>query len=82
MLSSPQAYLDTIDSQAASHIRERLAPAYREGFQIVFLAGAASCAFAFVVVLFMIPQLDLSERDAKPGEEEEEERKTQQASEK
>jgi hypothetical protein len=75
-LSSPQAYLDTISVDKALQVRARLTPAYQEGFRIIFLVGAASCGLAFFTVLFMMPQLELSEPDAKI---EEEGRKTHQS---
>lgn len=50
-------------SADAERIRQTLTPAYRRGFRIVFLIGASLAALSFVVVLFLMPQVELDRPD-------------------
>ncbi len=63
LLGNPQSYLSSVSEIEAKRIRDTLIPAYRIGFQIIFILGASLCAFAFVVAFFMMPQVDLSRTD-------------------
>lgn len=63
LLGNPQTYLNTVSEDEADRIREVLIPAYRKGFRIIFITGAALCALAFVIAFFMLPQLELSRPD-------------------
>ena len=63
LLSNPQTYLGTVSSAEADRIRGVLIPAYRKGFRIIFITGAALCALAFVIAFFMLPQVELSRPD-------------------
>ena len=63
LLSNPQTYLDTVSDKEADRIRNVLIPAYRKGFRIIFITGAALCALAFVIAFFMLPQVELSRPD-------------------
>lgn len=63
LLSNPQSYLGKVSDDEADRIRESLIPAYRKGFRVVFIVGAALCAFAFVIAFFMMPQVELSRPD-------------------
>lgn len=63
LLSNPQSYLGKVSDDEADRIRDSLIPAYREGFRVVFIVGAALCAFAFVIAFFMMPQVELSRPD-------------------
>lgn len=63
LLSNPQSYLGTVSDGEADRIRGILIPAYRKGFRVIFIVGAALCALAFVVALFMMPQVELSRPD-------------------
>lgn len=44
-------------------VRDILVPAYRKGFRVIFIVGAALCAVAFVVAFFMMPQVELKRAD-------------------
>ena len=63
LLSNPQMYLGTVSEAEANRIRGVLIPAYRKGFRIIFITGAALCALAFVIAFFMLPQVELSRPD-------------------
>ena len=63
LLSNPQSYLGTVPEVEADRIRGILIPAYRKGFRVIFIVGAALCAVAFVVAFFMMPQVELSRPD-------------------
>lgn len=63
LLGNPQTYLNTVSDDEADRIRDVLIPAYRKGFRIIFITGAALCALAFVIAFFMLPQLELSRPD-------------------
>ncbi|EGO61135.1 hypothetical protein NEUTE1DRAFT_76912 [Neurospora tetrasperma FGSC 2508] len=63
LLSNPQMYLRTVSEAEADRIRGVLIPAYRKGFRIIFMTGAALCALAFVIAFFMLPQVELSRPD-------------------
>lgn len=63
LLSNPQVYLGTVSEAEADRIRGVLIPAYRKGFRIIFITGAALCALAFVIAFFMLPQVELSRPD-------------------
>ncbi|KAI5922079.1 permease of the major facilitator superfamily [Camillea tinctor] len=63
LLSSPQSYLSSIPIDQQQTIREVLIPAYREAFRVIFIVGASLAAFAFVIVWFMVPQVELSRPD-------------------
>ncbi|KAI1492573.1 permease of the major facilitator superfamily [Biscogniauxia mediterranea] len=63
LLSRPQSYLASIPLDQQQTIRAALIPAYRKAFRIIFLVGASLAAFAFVIVLFMVPQVELSRPD-------------------
>ncbi|KAI0596545.1 permease of the major facilitator superfamily [Biscogniauxia sp. FL1348] len=63
LLSSPQSYLASIPLDQQQTIREALIPAYRKAFRVIFLVGASLAAFAFVIVLVMVPQVELSRPD-------------------
>ena len=63
LLRSPQSYLGTVSGDEADKIRNVLIPAYRKGFRVIFLVGAALCALACVSAFFMLPQVELSRPD-------------------
>lgn len=63
LLSNPQSYLTKVSSSEAGRIRDVLIPAYRKGFRVIFIVGAALCAVAFVVAFFMMPQVELKRAD-------------------
>lgn len=52
-----------MSSSEAGRIRDVLIPAYRKGFRVIFIVGAALCAVAFVVAFFMMPQVELKRAD-------------------
>lgn len=69
-LSSPQNYLSKLPPKEADHARSVLIPAYKKGFMIIFVIGAALAAFAFVLAFFLMPQVSLNrDDDAKLKEE-------------
>lgn len=63
LLGNPQTYLGSVSDDKAGRVRAVLIPAYRKGFQVVFITGAALCAFAFAIAFFMMPQVALSRPD-------------------
>lgn len=63
LLGNPQTYLGAVPDEKADRVRAVLIPAYRKGFQVVFITGAALCAFAFAIAFFMMPQVELSRPD-------------------
>lgn len=52
-----------MSSSEEERIRDIIIPAYRKGFRIIFIVGAALCAFAFFVAFFMMPQIELKRAD-------------------
>lgn len=70
ILKSPQAYLSDRTSSEADEIRAVILPAYRKGFRIIFLIGAALAALAFVLAWFLMPQVELDRPDDQKLKEE------------
>lgn len=68
LLSSPQDYL--AGHPDADRVRQTIIPAYRQGFRIIFLIGAALAALAFVLCLILMPQVELDRDDDKKLKEE------------
>ncbi|KAL5355915.1 major facilitator superfamily domain-containing protein [Aspergillus floccosus] len=62
-LSSPQNYLSKLPVDEAEQARALLIPAYKRGFRIIFLIGAALAAFAFVLAFVLMPQVGLKRDD-------------------
>ncbi|KAL4877341.1 MFS drug transporter [Aspergillus karnatakaensis] len=62
-LSSPQSYLSKLSPAEASRARSLIIPAYKRGFMIIFVIGAALAAFAFVLAFTLMPQVGLSRAD-------------------
>ncbi|GAB1214610.1 hypothetical protein ATERTT37_003774 [Aspergillus terreus] len=62
-LSSPQNYLSKLPADEAEHARALLIPAYKRGFRIIFLIGAALAALAFVLAFVLMPQVGLKRDD-------------------
>ncbi|KAL4862820.1 hypothetical protein BDV12DRAFT_206967 [Aspergillus spectabilis] len=69
-LSSPQSYLSTLPPAEAEHARSLLIPAYKRGFMIIFVIGAALSAVAFVLAFALMPQVGLSRADDEKLKEE------------
>ncbi|GAB1200257.1 hypothetical protein APSETT444_009627 [Aspergillus pseudonomiae] len=69
-LSSPQNYLSKLPREEAERARSLLIPAYRKGFRIIFLIGAALAAFAFVLAFWLMPQVSLNRADDEKLKEE------------
>ncbi|KAI1500227.1 permease of the major facilitator superfamily [Biscogniauxia marginata] len=63
LLSSPQSYLASIPIDQQEIIRAALIPAYRKAFRLIFIVGASLAACAFIIVLLMMPQVELSRPD-------------------
>lgn len=63
ILQSPQSYLSSTSNADAERIRRALTPAYRRGFRIIFLIGASLAALSFVLVWFLMPQVELDRPD-------------------
>ncbi len=71
------------DNDAARRVRAALVPAYRRGFRIVFVVGAALAGLAVLLAWALLPQVDLHrpdddafrekkhERDGRAGQDEE-----------
>ncbi|KAL5340856.1 major facilitator superfamily domain-containing protein [Aspergillus crustosus] len=62
-LSSPQNYLSTLPPDKALHARSLLIPAYKRGFRIIFVIGAALSAVAFFLAVGLMPQVGLGRAD-------------------
>ncbi|KAL2810903.1 major facilitator superfamily domain-containing protein [Aspergillus granulosus] len=69
-LSSPQHYLSSLPAQEADRARALIIPAYKRGFMIIFVIGAALSAFAFTLAFGLMPQVGLSRADDEKLKEE------------
>ncbi|BCR87150.1 putative MFS drug transporter [Aspergillus chevalieri] len=69
-LASPTNYLSKLPADEAEHARSLIIPAYRKGFRIIFIIGAALSAFAFVLAVVLMPQVALNRDDDKKLKEE------------
>ncbi|RDW67201.1 putative MFS drug transporter [Aspergillus mulundensis] len=69
-LSSPTAYLSTLSDTEAQHVRSLLIPAYKRGFRIIFMIGAALAAVAFCIAGALIRQVCLEKGDEEVLKEE------------
>ncbi|KAL4787605.1 major facilitator superfamily domain-containing protein [Aspergillus varians] len=69
-LSSPQSYLSTLPESQAQRARALLIPAYKRGFMIIFVIGAALSALAFVLAFGLMPQVGLGREDDEKLKEE------------
>ncbi|KAF4983409.1 hypothetical protein FZEAL_1138 [Fusarium zealandicum] len=63
LLGNPQSFLDTVSPSEADRIRAVLIPAYRKGFRVIFLIGAAIAVLAFILAFILMPQVDLARPD-------------------
>ena len=63
LLSSPQTYLNKQSATEAANIRSVLIPAYKKGFRIIFIVGAALAALAFFMAVWLMPQVGLKRDD-------------------
>ncbi|KAL4976068.1 major facilitator superfamily domain-containing protein [Aspergillus desertorum] len=69
-LASPTAYLSALSGNEATHIRSLLIPAYKRGFRIIFIIGAALAALAFGIAFALIRQVGLEKGDDEKLKEE------------
>jgi hypothetical protein len=63
LLSSPQSYLSSLSYNDATRIRSVLIPAYKRGFRIIFLIGAALASFSFFLAFWLMPHITLKRDD-------------------
>ncbi|BDD56042.1 hypothetical protein MAP00_001524 [Monascus purpureus] len=70
ILTSPNNYLSKLSEFESARIRSLLVPAYRKGFRIIFIVGAALAAFAFFVAAWLMPQVSLKRGDEEKLKEE------------
>lgn len=70
LLSSPHNFLSKLSDKEAEHVRSVLIPAYRKGFMIIFVVGAALAAAAFFLAFGLMPQVGLSRKDDEKLKEE------------
>ena len=70
LLSSPQSYLSKLSPEEAKHVRDVLTPAYQKGFRIIFIVGASLATFAFVLDVWLMPQVSLNRADDQALKEE------------
>ncbi|CEJ55374.1 Putative Permeases of the major facilitator superfamily [Penicillium brasilianum] len=63
LLSSPQSYLSGLSENDAKHVRSVLIPAYKKGFRVIFVIGAALAAFSFFLAFWLMPQVGLRRDD-------------------
>ncbi|KAL6238516.1 hypothetical protein BDW75DRAFT_247243 [Aspergillus navahoensis] len=69
-LASPTAYLSTLSESQATRIRSLLIPAYKRGFRIIFIIGAALAAVAFGIACALMKQVGLEKGDDEKLKEE------------
>ncbi|KAL3429004.1 major facilitator superfamily domain-containing protein [Aspergillus tetrazonus] len=69
-LASPTAYISTLPETEATHIRSLLIPAYKRGFRIIFIIGAALAALAFGIAFALMRQVGLEKGDDEKLKEE------------
>ncbi|KAL4814901.1 major facilitator superfamily domain-containing protein [Aspergillus spinulosporus] len=69
-LASPTAYLSTLSETEATRIRSLLIPAYKRGFRIIFIIGAALAALAFGIAFALMRQVGLEKGDDEKLKEE------------
>ncbi|KAL3491993.1 major facilitator superfamily domain-containing protein [Aspergillus germanicus] len=62
-LSSPQTYLSSLPAEEADRVRTLIIPAYKRGFMIIFVIGAALSAAAFGLAVVLMPQVGLGRED-------------------
>jgi hypothetical protein len=63
LLNSPDLFRDSFGTQRTEQIRVSLTSAYRDGFRIIFIVGAALNTAAFVAAWFWMPQVELARKD-------------------
>lgn len=63
LLNSPDLFRESFGTQRMDQIRVTLTSAYKEGFRIIFIVGAALNAIAFVAAWFLMPQVELARKD-------------------
>lgn len=63
LLNSPDLFRELVGTQRMDQIRASLTLAYKEGFRIIFIVGAALNAIAFVAAWFLMPQIELARED-------------------
>ncbi|KAH7396397.1 major facilitator superfamily domain-containing protein [Pyrenochaeta sp. MPI-SDFR-AT-0127] len=78
LLDSPDIFQHSFREDRTEIVRAALASAYREGFRIVFIVGAALNALAFLAAWFLMPQVELNRQDDKQLKEEGLRRDTEQ----
>jgi hypothetical protein len=61
LLDDPQRAL--ADGGGAARVRAALVPAYRRGFRVVFIVGAALAGLAVLLAWALLPQVDLHRPD-------------------
>lgn len=70
LLSSPHNFLSELTEEEARHVRSVLIPAYQNGFRIIFIVGAALAAAAFLLAMWLMPQVALKREDDEKLKEE------------
>ncbi|KAI9933476.1 hypothetical protein ASPWEDRAFT_615253 [Aspergillus wentii DTO 134E9] len=70
LLSSPSNYLSKLSDAESEHVRSVLIPAYKKGFMIIFIVGAALSAVAFGLAFWLMPQVTLKRADDEKLKEE------------
>ncbi|KAF2256147.1 MFS general substrate transporter [Trematosphaeria pertusa] len=70
LLNSPETFRDRVGESRFEGIRDVLEEAYKNGFRIVFIIGAALAAFAFVAAWYTMPQVELKREDDEKLKEE------------
>lgn len=63
LLNSPGIFREAFGEQRTEMARIALASAYRDGFKIIFIVGAALNAFSFFLAWFLMPQVALERKD-------------------
>ncbi|KAL4803994.1 major facilitator superfamily domain-containing protein [Aspergillus unguis] len=70
LLANPSTYLSTLPAAEAAHARSLIIPAYKRGFMIIFVIGAALAAAAFFLAVGLMPQVGLGRGDEEKLKEE------------
>lgn len=70
LLNSPGIFRESFGEQRTEIARSALGSAYRDGFKIIFIVGAALNAFSFFAAWFLMPQVALERKDDEKLKEE------------
>ncbi|KAJ3496821.1 hypothetical protein NLG97_g2377 [Lecanicillium saksenae] len=70
LLRNPRTYTNTLSPDEAARVRSVVVPAYKKGFRIIFIVGAALAAVGFLLAFVLMPQVSLLRPDDEKLKEE------------